>query len=624
MAARDLGLLEAIELVAYDAYIRLRPADRSPNNRIALVTIGERDIQANGWPLSDEVLARTIEVVARQEPCAIGLDIYRDVPIMPGRRKLEAVLAAEPRVIAAMKFAEDVSSGVKPPRVLQDTEQVGFNDVLVDPGGAVRRGLLFLDDGTAVSYSFALRLALRYLQAQSVVPQADPHDPALLRLGRVTIRPLEPHEGGYVGADARGYQFLLDFKDAQRPFASIELASVLTGSFDPALFRGRIVLIGVIAQSVKDDFYTPLSRGLKVGQSMPGVIVHAQIASQLLRMGLDDDAPMVALPKWQEWLWVLLWSVAGALIGLRVRSPWRLPLIAAGGLVALTVFAFLAFLGRRWIPLVPPALGWVSAAGIVTGYMSYREAVERALLMQLFSRHVSREVAEAIWRQREQFLDGGRPRPERMVVTVLFSDLQGFTSVAEKHTPEALLEWLNEYVAAMTHEVSRYGGVVRQYAGDAIVAIFGIPVPRQTQSEIDQDARNAVLCALAMEAALRDLNQRWRLQGRPTAGMRIGIFTGAAVSGTLGNAVRSEYVVLGDTVNTASRLESYEKELFAPDVNARPGRILIGGPTLARLGRRFETEWVGDVTLKGKENLIRIYRVIGSSQESGVQTKESG
>lgn len=624
IAARDFGLLEAIELVAYDAYIRLRPAAQSANARITLVTISERDIQANGWPLSDEILARTIEAVARHEPRSIGLDIYRDVPILPGRRKLETVLATEPRVIAAMKFAEGASSGVRPPPVLQGTEQVGFNDILVDPGGVVRRGLLFLDDGTAVSYSFALRLALRYLQAQGVVPQADPHDPALLRLGRVTIHPLEPHEGGYVGADNRGYQFLLDFKDAQRPFSSVDLAGVLAGSFDPALFRHRIVLIGVIAQSVKDDFYTPLSRGLKVGQSMPGVVVHAQIASQLLRIGLDANAPTIALPKWEEGLWILVWSVAGALIGLWVGSPWRLPFIAGGGLVALGGLAFLAFLAGRWIPLIPPALGWLSAAGVVTAYMSYREMVERALLMQLFSRHVSREVAEAIWRQRDQFLDGGRPRPERLVVTALFADLQGFTSIAEKHTPETLLEWLNEYVAAMSQEVSRYGGVIRQYAGDAIVAIFGIPVPRQTQAEIDQDARNAVLCALAMEAALRELNQRWRREGRPSAGMRIGIYTGAAVSGTLGNADRSEYVVLGDTVNTASRLESYDKERFAPDADARPSRILIGEPTLVRLGDRFDAEWAGDVALKGKENLIRIYRVIGMSEKSGVLTEESG
>src|SRR4029077_8177432 len=97
-----------------------------------------------------------------------------------------------------------------------------------------------------------------------------------------------------------------------------------------------------------------------------------------------------------------------------------------------------------------------------------------------------------------------------------------------------LLEWLNEYVGAMTREVSRCGGVVRQYAGFVVVAMFGIPDPRQPESEIDQDARNAVQCALRMDTALRELNRRWRLQGRPAAGMRIGIFAGAVVSGTLG------------------------------------------------------------------------------------------
>jgi adenylate cyclase len=636
MGARSLGLLEALELVAYDAFTQLRYSDPVPDARIALVTVTEHDVLANGWPLSDDVLARAIEAVARDEARAIGLDIYRDVSVKPGTQKLEAVLATERRVIAVMKHAGEGSSGVRPPSVLRDcealdsgppracgTERVGFSDILVDPGGVVRRGLLFLDDGAAISYSFPLRLALLYLQAYGVVPQADPRDPSYLRLGRVTIPPLEPDDGGYVRADARGYQFLLDFKRAGRPFPSIDLASLLAGSFEPGVFRDRIVLIGVVAESVGDSFYTPFSRGLKGRQSVPGVVIHAHIASQLLRIGLDGEAPIAVLPQWQEWLWVLLWSIAGALVGLRVQSAWRLPLPAGAGLVGLGAFDLLAFLAGRWIPLIPPALGWLLAAGIVTAYMSYRVTVERALLMQLFSRHVSREVAEAIWRQRDQFLDGGRPRPERLVVTVLFADLQGFTTVAEKHTPEALLEWLNEYVGAMTQEVSRYGGVVRQYAGDAIVAMFGIPVPRQTQSEIDQDARNAVQCALAMETALRELNRRWRLQGRPTAGMRIGIFTGAVVSGTLGNVERSEYVVVGDTVNTASRLESYDKELFAPDADARPSRILIGEPTLVRLDGRFETERVGDVTLKGKENRISVYRVIGRSQEPGAATGET-
>jgi adenylate cyclase len=332
-------------------------------------------------------------------------------------------------------------------------------------------------------------------------------------------------------------------------------------------------------------------------------------------MGLEGDAPMGVLPEWMEWLWILLFSAGGALVGLRVREPWRFTLATIAGLAGLCAVAFLAFLAGRWVPLVPPAVGWVSAAGLMTAYMSYRETAQRAMLMQLFSRLVAPEVADAIWRQRDQLLEGGRLRPERMMVTALFTDLTGFTKVSEQQSPETLLDWLNEYMAAMAREVSRHDGVIRQYAGDAVVAIFGIPVPRQSEAEIDRDARNAVECALAMERALRELNRRWRSESRPTTGMRAGIFTGPVVSGTLGSAERSEYVVVGDTVNTASRLEAFDKGFLAPDVDGRPVRILIGETTLARLDGQFETERVGEFNLKGKEQRIGVHRVIGRKEQ---------
>jgi adenylate cyclase len=114
-----------------------------------------------------------------------------------------------------------------------------------------------------------------------------------------------------------------------------------------------------------------------------------------------------------------------------------------------------------------------------------------------------------------------------------------------------------------------------------------------------------------MGESLRELNRRWRAEGRPTTGMRVGIFTGPAVAGSLGSAERSEYVVVGDTINTASRLESFDKELFAPDDEVAPCRILIGQTTRAVLGDRFATEAVGEVSLKGKAQTVGVYRVVG-------------
>lgn len=617
MGLRSFGLLESLELAAYDWFIRLRPFDPTPDSRIVLVTITESDIQSQGnWPLPDGVLAQAIEILTRFQPRAIGVDIYRDVPVHPGTEKLKAALTRNSHIIGVMKFGEKLADGVRPPAALKNTDRVGFNDILVDPGGIVRRGLLFLDDGVTTAHSFALRLALFYLQLEGITPQPDLRDPRQLRLGRTTIRAFEPNDGAYVGADARGYQFLLDFKGGRGSFSSVSLMDLLSGTIEREAVRDKIILIGVTAESVKDHFYTPYSRGLQADQHTPGVAIHAYILSQLLRIGMEGASPMGTLSEWQEAIWILLWSTMGPLIGLRVRSPWRFSLAAGGGFLGLGLFDFIAFLQGWWLPLVPPAMGWLFSALGVTAYRSYHEMVQRAALMQLFSRHVAKEVAETIWLQRDQFLDGHRPRPQRLIATVFFTDLIGFTTVAEKLPPEALMDWLNEYMEAMARQVSKHRGVLKQYAGDSIVAIFGVPVARRSDVEIAQDAVNAVNCALDMEATLFDLNRRWREENRPITGMRIGIFTGPAVAGSLGSAERSEYVVVGDTVNIASRLESFAKDHMEPDLMGSPCRILIGETTLGYLGDQFRTESVGEVTLKGKAEKLTVYRVLGRKPAS--------
>ena len=610
LGLRALGALESAELAAYDWFVRLRPAEHRADPRILFVFITEKDISSQGtWPLPDGVLASAIELLASHQPRAIGVDIYRDVPVPPGSERLEAALRRDGRVVGVRKFADGASQGVPAHSALRGTDREGFNDILVDPGGTVRRGLLFLDDGSTPAYAFALRLALLYLQAEGVAPLPDPREPAYLRLGRTTIRPLDANAAAYVGADARGYQFLLDFRGA--PFASATLGDLLAGKVDPAAIRNKVVILGVTAESVKDHFYTPHSHGLRDEQQFPGVAVHTHIVSQLLRIGLEGAWPMESLPQREGALWILLWSAAGGILALRVRSPWRFTLAVAAGLAGVGLLAFAAFAWAWWVPVAPAAAAWLASAAVVTAYVSYREMSQKAVLMRLFSSNVSREVAETIWKQRDQFVDGGRPHPKALVVTALFTDLAGFTSASEKLGPEALMDWLNEYMGAMAGHVSDHGGVIRQYAGDSIVAVFGVPVARRNEAEIAQDAVNAVACALDMEKTLRALNRRWSAEGRHVTHMRVGIYTGAAVAGTLGSVERSEYVVVGDTINTASRLESFDKNLFPPESGEHPCRILIGETTRQYVGERFVTERLGDVVLKGKEQSTGVYRVLG-------------
>jgi adenylate cyclase len=190
----------------------------------------------------------------------------------------------------------------------------------------------------------------------------------------------------------------------------------------------------------------------------------------------------------------------------------------------------------------------------------------------------------------------------------------GFTSVAEKRDPQAVMDWLNEYMEVMSQQVINHGGVIDKYIGDSIMAIFGVPLPRTTEAEIDQDAVNAVNCALAMEQTLIELNKRWQAQQLPTIGMRIGIFTGPLVAGSLGSVHRLEYTVIGDTVNTASRLDSFDKDYFTPEYAQAPCRIIIGEATRRRLHAQFATERIGEVSLRGKDQAMTVYCVMSQPQ----------
>jgi adenylate cyclase len=605
VGVRRNGNLEFLELSAYDWFVRLQPGSTLLDPRITVVRVSEKDILSIGqWPLTDELLAQALTAILKEKPRAVGLDIFRDIPVPPGTETLNAVLSRNPNIIVTMKFGD---GGVRPPPVLKGTEQVSFNDILIDPGGVVRRGLLFLDDGDSVAYAFALRLALLYLQAEGIVPRPDEQNPQHLRLGHVTFRPFEENDGGYVKADARGYQFFLDYRGPAVPFRSYSLADLVAGKVDSRAVNDKIVLIGVTAQSVKDFFFTPYSRGFSEGQQVPGVILHGLMVSQLLRAGLEGVRPLETFTENQESLWIFLWGLLGGLLGLKARSAWRFSLLGFAGVLLIGLSAYLAFRHRWWIPLAPPAIAFVLTAALITAYVTSLERKARALLMQIFSKHVSKEVAESLWQQREQILKNGRPRSQKLIMTAFFSDLRGFTTVSEKMDPQDLMDWLNIYMERMTGIIMNHGGIIDDFAGDGIKANFGLPLPEQNESVIRGDALSAVRSALDMEREMHRLNAHWREKGLPEVGMRIGIYTGPAVAGALGGLQRMKYTTIGDTINIASRLESYDKDLGKEALC----RILIGESTLRYLGPEFQTERIGEVSLKGKEEKITIYRVLG-------------
>jgi adenylate cyclase len=613
LVGRGDGLFETLELTIYDffltAHLRLEP-----EARVTLVIITEKDIQRlKSWPLKDDALAEALSRIASYGPRAIGLDIYRDMPVPPGTDQLEKVLLANPNIVVVEKFGDPATLGVPPPPILKGTERVGFNDMVVDKDGVLRRNLLFLDDGETAHFSFALKLALLYLKKDGVSAQPGDGDPQNMKLGSVTFIPFAGNDGGYVNADSNGYQILHDFHGA--PFRVFSLAELMDGKAPPSAFKDRLVLFGVAAESVKDVFHTPLDKDEagSLGGS-PGVIVHAYAASQFLRAALDGAKPMRTKEKTAETVWMAVWTIAGGGLGVLPGSAWVFMALIAGGMAILTGSCWIAFSDGWWIPLVPPAIGYISAAAISISYMRSMEKAERTLLMRLFGTHVSREVAEDIWRRREEFVEGGRPIPCRLTATVLFTDLKGFSTISENWDPAALMEWLSEYMDAMSRVVMENGGVVNKYIGDAVMAVFGVPLPSLSVGEIQCDAMNAVTCALAMEEELSKLNVDWAQRGLPPAMMRVGIYTGPLVAGSLGGYDRMEYTVIGDTVNTASRLESFDKSVVDPDNPDRLCRILVGEATLILLDGAYKAHRVGEVSLKGKADKVVVYLVTGRTE----------
>jgi len=602
LGLRAVGALERAELAAYDLGLRARP-QAAPDARLVIIDETEDDLKRFGHPLSDELLAKIVERALELEPRVLGIDKFRDIPVAPGSDALERVVAARRNVFWIYQFGGNGTRRIPAPRWLARPAQAGFVDILVDPGGIVRRGLLYLDDGGPPQRSFALTLALAYLARDGIGEKPDPQEKDLLRLGPATLVPLQPDTGGYSGADASGYQMLLDYRGAPAPFARVTLSELLDGRVDPALLRDRIAIVGSSADSLKDYFSTPFSR--RGAEFATGAEVFAHQASQLVRLAKGESFPVRTLPRAAETALLALFCALGLAAWLATRAK-QLAGLTLGGIAVLFLAWYAGAAAGVWFPATPLALGFVLTTFVSASLRAVQEARERAALMAIFSRHVAPEVARELWQRRDELADGRRLRPRRLEATVLFADLHGYTPVAARLAPEETARWLNQFMEPMTEVIMAHRGWIRQYAGDAIMAVFGAPLPAQTREDCEHDARAAVACAREMRRRFAELNEGWRRAEMPTAGLRIGIYSGAMVGCDIGSRQRHEYGVVGDAVNVAARLQT----LALPEGDeGERGRILIGEETRVLLPINEPCERVGSFVLKGRSEPMSVYRV---------------
>ncbi|NJM48477.1 MAG: CHASE2 domain-containing protein [Alkalinema sp. RU_4_3] len=376
---RSLGVLQTPELMVYDQMLRSRPQEPG-DSRIVVITVTEEDVKAQAegrGSLSDRAFEQLLTKLEALQPTAIGLDIYRDFPVGKGFPKL-ATRMNKSKTLVAVCRSNDIATklqGIAPPPEVS-SDRLGFSNFVSDPDHVVRRQLLALepapDSPCPADYGLSSQLALRYLDKQGITLQVSPK--GVWQLGKATFAPLEARHGGYQAIDAWGYQVMLNYRNYRDPAEvapRITLSQALSGALTAAAIKDRIVLIGTTAESFQDFTLTPFRNGQGAQHQIPGVMMQAQMVSQLLSAAMEGRSLIRSLPLLGDGLCLLLGgAIGGALVVLRSRFGSGVCLL--GGIVLVGGVCTLGFWGLArpglWLPVVPTLLSAGLSAGLLLSY----------------------------------------------------------------------------------------------------------------------------------------------------------------------------------------------------------------------------------------------------------------
>lgn len=529
-------LAEALNLRLYDLALNLRPLPSAAALPIRVVAIGEDDLRRLGWPLDDRHLVVAIRRLEAAGVLAIGLDLYRDLGVGEGRQALRRLAAAPGALVSVFSVIDGIGPipGTPP-------ERQAYNDVPLDRDGVVRRDLVHVRGQGPASVALPLRL-LEHSRGQNPGPlrrqlERDPH----------ALDPLGPESGGYSDLDAAGLQRLLPFHDPAT-IPSWSLSALLAGQVPAASLRDTIVLMGSRAPSQRDFFPVPIPPG-----QLAGVDLHAQRLAALLERERGRRPGLTAAPGWLNGALLLVAGLAGVGLGEGLGSLRRSVALVAllGGGAAVAGLALL-LLGGVWLNLSLPLaalLVMASAAWIGRGA---EQQGQRQQMQRLLGQTISPAVARELWSQRRSLLAGDRFRARRLFVTVLIADIAGFTALAERLGPEALLAWLNRTLEVVIGPIDSGGGLVNKFTGDGLLAVFGAPLSQGREA----DARAALAAASAIRHGIEALNGELAAAGQPLVRLRLGLHSGWVLAGSVGSRERWEYGVVGDAVNCAAHIDA--------------------------------------------------------------------
>lgn len=621
LLAGALGLLDFfhnIELQTYDLRVEATARPSGPAAEVVLIAIDNESIRrmdplVGRWPWPRLVHATVIDYLAAAGAKVIGYDVLfaeRDARrFMVGDSEWtgdesDAALVDSTKKAGNVVHLAEVSSPelVDPSRAITVNLDASALNAAVPDAGCVEvrpqitppfpalaqsarwigHSMVTLDaDGPARRVSPVVQVGGRRIGAFSLVTAiAAGYTPAVeARVGYGGLcGVMIPWRGPAVSADGQptftSYSFYDVFRSQQ------QIIEEQKPDIDPALFRDRIVIVGATAEGVKDIFTTPFSRG-----DISGPEMHANLVDAFSRRRSIERAP--------AYVSVMLVISMAAVVGVAgaYLNAWWVSGVAAAAAVIFAWQSVALFARGIWIPVTVPALTLLLAYVGDLAWKYFVEGRDKRQVKKLFSRYVSKDVYEQLVANPSLAALGGARRH----MTVLFSDIRGFTTMSEQGTPEDVVSQLNELFSRMVKVVFDHHGTVDKFVGDMIMALYGAPL------DDDDHAEHAVQTALAMITALQQMNREWAAAGRPQLDIGIGINTGDMIAGNVGSETIMSYTVIGDAVNLGARLESLNKEYGT--------RIIISDATRERLKGRYDIHPLGEVIVKGKSTSVAIYEV---------------
>jgi adenylate cyclase len=580
-AASALGYLEGLQASALDLILVLG-GQRFPRD-VVIVAVDDAvfDALEQRQPIPRQHLARVVRGLHKSGAAAVGLDISLRTATAEDDALADAIREFSEGGLSRVVLLEGrpPDSGPFAAPAFRAAVLRGSDRMPIDRDGVIRRAALAVPDGDSAVPALATAVLARVADAT----------PALrLAVERAAGGPValpfwqsdDTWQSPGPEIDVRpGQLWRLGFVGAEKSFLTIP-SSAVAALADPGVtvpadnaIRGRVALVGATFRDSRDFFQTPVGR-------LPGVEVHANLLHMLATRRLIRPS------GWLASFGIQLAVIAAAGVFLVLFRPLAGTLLAI--LVAIAIglpASYLALYGGGFtVDYLLPVL-----ATCVLGFVAQRQARRR--LRESFGRYVGRDVLSQIVAESPTL--GG----ERREVSILVSDIRGFTTLSEKLPAETVAAHLNAYFPAMVGAIFAHRGTVDDFIGDGILAVFGAPIA-------DPDhARQAVRAAVAMQQALQELNRDWETRGSPTLRMGIGVHTGVVFVGNVGSLERAKYTVIGDAVNATARLEGVNKELGTS--------ILMTEETLHAVGDLADVRPRGDVVVKGREEPLRVYEVVG-------------